>query len=866
MNPLKKITGKIFGNKGKKKQADPVSKILAIKAKIMTYGIGAGIAFFVVIIAVIVAVISYFLGFIQENVERVENLLRGGCLLCTTEELEQMKEDQFYTKIRIIKEEGGEKIDDVVLASTVLFQGEYNDIIDSLYDEDFDENEYTNDVAEFFSSLSVTGDHQYKGITQEQIDLLDAATLIMINSNVDGKYNEDSYKKALASPGFGSDNWFIDGASCVTSALNDIVDGFTSAIPLFSAITGGGNVVDNAKQFFNTTAICSEGFIGGTFHGLTDISDEDAKQRKKDEIAQNIIDFAKFYRELFPEDDNCLYAGDVDTGDITNWRQCGAAWSNKSLGGVRSVCEIGCTATSMSYLIAKSGTQLTVSSFDPGVFVDNASFTRGALNWNSWNKIAPNFTMINQNVPVNNSNAADVLSAAISQPCNGDKQPFIVLYLSKGHWVAFDHVEDGTVYVMDPSAKAGVGLVPLEQAHKGDSLYSYNKFCANDVNFGSTGSSSSSGSAGANSSVTKYLKAMKAIADDNSHGYSMSNRTGPDYDCSSFVYYALANAGVLSSDGYPFATGNMGDVLIQAGFKQIPYDKNNLQMGDILVDSRPGASGHTTTIYSTKDGKIEEVAAHYDADGKTGDSSGNEINISEFSEGHHQYQYIYRLSGATGDDLCEPTGLGSMDDLAQFIMDLEGSPTCNYHGQGSDTGYLAYDLGDGAGMTSAFGVTIGTGAAYAKEVGYSSYNDDMLSGCTNKEYMNQIFSKVLESYVEQTRSLVEKAGLNLSETQILALTSITYGTGAAGGITKVIDTIKNSGTDSIDLWTCMVKRGCSYTTFYNLSARRAAEYEAFMTGNFNAAKPNLGYNDIVSINNMNLLNEYKKKYWPSSRR
>lgn len=872
MNPLKKIAGKFFGNKGKKKAVDPVSKILTLKAKIMAYGIGAGIAFLMIIIVVILAVVSYFLGFVQEMVEDVSRMVQAGCIFCSDADLEKLKEEQFKSKIMIIEDTFGEQVDGVVLASTVLFQGDYYEVIDSQYDTNYNEETYRDfwsQMKEGIRSLTYNEDDGYAGITTEEINLIDAATIVMVESNVDGKYNEDSYKHALTVNGFIEDpvrnSWI-----CFTESTRGLLETIWDANPFVAAynllVNGTSDTIaDNALQMANTVDICNNGFIGGTYANIASIQDEDQKQREKEKIAQNIIDFAKFYKELFPEDDECLYAGDVGTGDITNWRQCGAAWSNKSLGGVRSVCEIGCTATSMSYLIAKSGTQLTVSSFDPGVFVDNASFTGGALYWDSWNEIAPNFTTINRDVPVNNSNAADVLSSAISQPCNGDKQPFIVLYLSKGHWVAFDHVENGTVYVMDPSAKAGVGLVPLNEAWKGDSLYSYNKFCANDVNFGSTGSSSSSGSAGANSSVTKYLKAMKAIADDNSHGYSMSNRTGPDYDCSSFIYYALVNAGVLSSDGYPFSTGNMGDVLIQAGFKQLPYDKNNLQMGDILVDSRSGASGHTTTIYSTKDGKIQEIAAHYDTDGKTGDSSGNEINVGEFKEGSHKYQYIYRLNGASGDDLCEPTGLGSMDELAGLLAYLEGAGTCNYKGQGDGTGYTSYDLHDGAGMTSAFGITMGTGAPYASEIGYSSYATDMENGCTDKGYMEQIFAQVLESYVDQTRALVEHAGLSLSESQILALTSITYNTGPGGGIVNVIDSIKNNGADNVAVWSCMVSRHCSYTTGYNLAPRRAAEYEAFISGNFNAAKPNESYDALTSINTSALLEEYKKTHWPSSR-
>ena len=158
----------------------------------------------------------------------------------------------------------------------------------------------------------------------------------------------------------------------------------------------------------------------------------------------------------------------------------------------------GFTVTSTSYLIAKSGTQLTVSDFNPGVFAQNASFTSGgALYWSSIQSFAPNFVLVEDRVFVNPSNAASVLSQAISEPCNGNHQPFIILYLNANHWVAFDHVENGVVYVMDPAASGGVGLVPLEEAFKGNTLEYYKKFCANDVEFGSAGSSPSvSGGAG----------------------------------------------------------------------------------------------------------------------------------------------------------------------------------------------------------------------------------------------------------------------------------------------------------------------------------------------------------------------------------
>ena len=48
-----------------------------------------------------------------------------------------------------------------------------------------------------------------------------------------------------------------------------------------------------------------------------------------------------------------------------------------------------------------------------------------------------------------------------------------------------------------------------------------------------------------------------SIANDNSHGYSMTSRWGPDYDCSSFVISAFRNAGV-SDTPTPSASATPG--------------------------------------------------------------------------------------------------------------------------------------------------------------------------------------------------------------------------------------------------------------------------------------------------------------------
>ena len=312
MSFLKKVAGNFLKKKaGEKLGGDPLEKVIELKKRLFMIKIIAGIVAFFLVIIVVIAVISFLLGFVQENAERLENLARGGCILCTNDELEQMKENQFNTKIRIIKQVGGPLIDAPVLASTVLFQGEYNDVIDSVYTENFDEGDFTDQVRSMISSLSVTGSDDYVGIDQSQINLIDAATIIMINSSVDGKYNEENYKKALVSSGYGSDNFVVNGASCAANTLLQAIKGaILTKIPLISFL-GGGNAADAAISTLDSVSICEKGFIEGTFKGVAQIKDEHERKIKKEQIAENIILFANFYKSLFPDLEETTNAGAI---------------------------------------------------------------------------------------------------------------------------------------------------------------------------------------------------------------------------------------------------------------------------------------------------------------------------------------------------------------------------------------------------------------------------------------------------------------------------------------------------------------------------------------------------------------------------
>ena len=125
-----------------------------------------------------------------------------------------------------------------------------------------------------------------------------------------------------------------------------------------------------------------------------------------------------------------------------------------------------------------------------------------------------------------------------------------------------------------------------------------------------------------------YLSWAVSIAEDDSHGYSQAARTGPDYDCSSFVWYALTEAG-YELGSYPFATGAMPEILTAAGFEQLPYTgMEDLLPGDILWVH--GDEAQHTEMYMG-DGQV--VGASNDLDGGLpGDQSGTgaEIRVGGF--------------------------------------------------------------------------------------------------------------------------------------------------------------------------------------------------------------------------------------------
>ena len=129
---------------------------------------------------------------------------------------------------------------------------------------------------------------------------------------------------------------------------------------------------------------------------------------------------------------------------------------------------------------------------------------------------------------------------------------------------------------------------------------------------------------------------MINIANDNSHGYSQEARTGPDYDCTSLPTHGYRAAG-LDINQWTY-TGNMKSNFEAVGFTAIPYSRGmNLLRGDVIFWHDSGNKGHAVTYL----GNGQIVSAHSNKDGRQGDSSGNEIDVSDFYETHWQWVMRY---------------------------------------------------------------------------------------------------------------------------------------------------------------------------------------------------------------------------------
>lgn len=148
------------------------------------------------------------------------------------------------------------------------------------------------------------------------------------------------------------------------------------------------------------------------------------------------------------------------------------------------------------------------------------------------------------------------------------------------------------------------------------------------------GSGGATHAVAADASVQKAIDWAISIANDDSHGYSQASREGPDYDCSSFVYSAFEYAGFgviencTSWPGHPGNCETMPGDFKAAGFEMMPFDKDNLQVGDILWHE-----DHTEIFL----GNNQRVGAH----GCNGKAKPDQISVTDmyYTDWTHIFRY-----------------------------------------------------------------------------------------------------------------------------------------------------------------------------------------------------------------------------------
>ena len=166
--------------------------------------------------------------------------------------------------------------------------------------------------------------------------------------------------------------------------------------------------------------------------------------------------------------------------------------------------------------------------------------------------------------------------------------------------------------------------------------------------------------------VENAVQWMEAIAADDTHGYSQTNRWGPNYDCSSFVTSAFEQAGIPVKTKGASYTGNIKAIFTACGFKDVTnsVDRNTgagMQRGDVLLNTL-----FHVAVYQGN-GKVVHARAS-DGHFASGDQNGKEI-VKDQAYFNYPWNYILRYAGED-----EATGGPVVSDPVDDSTPIEETP------------------------------------------------------------------------------------------------------------------------------------------------------------------------------------------------
>ncbi len=197
-------------------------------------------------------------------------------------------------------------------------------------------------------------------------------------------------------------------------------------------------------------------------------------------MANQGLDYTQIILKHYPgvasiSESNCTDNSNGDgssAGSYVGWKQTDSRWKDVVLGGgtdsSRSIGNIGCLATSISMLIAKSGAidslptgNTLKGNFNPGTFVEAMNraggFTSGGLlNWASVGKVVPNFVYDENSRQTLSGLSREAKLKAINNKIS-QANTYCVVEVKGGqgqHWVAVDSVSGTNIKMLDPGSKA----------------------------------------------------------------------------------------------------------------------------------------------------------------------------------------------------------------------------------------------------------------------------------------------------------------------------------------------------------------------------------------------------------------------------
>lgn len=179
----------------------------------------------------------------------------------------------------------------------------------------------------------------------------------------------------------------------------------------------------------------------------------------------------------------------------------------------------------------------------------------------------------------------------------------------------------------------------------------------------------------------RFVSNMLNLVNNDSHGYSQSNRWGPDFDCSSSIIYSLRKAGF--DTGSASSTHNLSTNLTARGWSRLPYA--NPKRGDILLNDAThvemalgglinagfhSAHGHPEPGDQAHEAYVGRDPGHWAAILRYKNGLGNSL-ADAIEEAYNFKKYGFGTMDAEGDDEGAAAS-GKLSDWVRAALKLTG--------------------------------------------------------------------------------------------------------------------------------------------------------------------------------------------------